>query len=114
MNIKRELGRVIVRELWGKDKVEGAEEFFQKTVVEKKVDENAPEVRWDKDTINVEDIVKMIVEIGMATSNGEAKRLIEQGGVYLNEERVEKGSPEVSVGKGVLRVGKRKYLKIVR
>jgi len=114
MNIKRELARTIVKELCGKGEVDAAEEFFQKTVVEKKVDENAPEVRWDKETITVEDLIRMMVELSMATSNGEAKRLIEQGGVYLNGVRVEKKSVELPVGKGVVRVGKRKYLKIVR
>ena len=114
MNIKRELARTIVKELCGKGEVDAAEEFFQKTVVEKKVDENAPEVRWDKETITVEDLIRMMVELSMATSNGEAKRLIEQGGVYLNGVRVEKKSVELMVGKGVVRVGKRKYLKIVR
>jgi tyrosyl-tRNA synthetase len=114
MNIKRELARVIVKELCGKDEVEAAEEFFQKTVVEKKVDENAPEVKWEKDMISSDEIIKMIVEQGMAVSNGEAKRLIEQGGVYLNEVRVEKGAVDLLVGDGVLRIGKRKYIKIVR
>ncbi len=114
MELKRELARVIVKELCGKDEVEAAEEFFQKTVVEKIVDENAPEVRWDKETIMVEDLIRMIVEIGLATSNGEVKRLIEQGGVYLNEARIEKKSEELPVGKGILRVGRRKYLKIVK
>ena len=114
MNIKRELARTIVKELCGKGEIDAAEEFFQKTVVEKKVDENAPEVRWDKETIMVEDLIRMMVELSMATSNGEAKRLIEQGGVYLNGVRVEKKSVELMVGKGVVRVGKRKYLKIVR
>lgn len=114
MNIKRELGRIIVKELCGKDAVEAAEEYFQKTVVEKKVDEDAPEIRWDKETINAEDLMRMIVELGMAASNGEAKRLIEQGGVYLNEERIEKGIKDINVGRGDVRVGKRKYIKIIK
>jgi tyrosyl-tRNA synthetase len=114
MELKRELGRVIVRELWGKAEVAGAEEYFQKTVVEKKVDENAPEVKWDKETISAEDLVTIIVEAGLATSNGEVKRLIEQGGVYLNEVRVEKKAENLPVGEGVVRVGKRKYIKIIR
>jgi len=114
MNIKRELGRAIVRELCGKDEVEAAEEFFQKTVVEKKVDEKAPEVKWEKGLVSSDDIIKMIVDNGMASSRGEAKRLVEQGGVYLNEVRVEKNSEEIAVGDGVVRVGKRKYIKIVK
>ena len=48
------------------------------------------------------------------SAHGLPKRLIEQGGVYLNEERVEKKSTELRVGNGVVRVGKRKYLKIVK
>lgn len=114
MNIKRELGRIIVKELCGKDEVDAAEEFFQKTVVEKKVDENAPEVKWEKETVTVEDLMKMMLDLEMVTSNGEAKRLVEQGGVYLNELRVEKKSVELPVGEGVVRVGKRKYIKIVK
>ena len=114
MNLKRELGRIIVKELCGKEEVEAAEEFFQKTVVEKKVDENAPEVKWNGDTVNTEDLIKMIVEQGMAASNGEVKRLVEQGGVYLDEVRVEKGGGDLKVGKGIVRVGKRKYIKIVK
>lgn len=114
MELKRELARIIVKELCGKEEVTVAEEYFQKTVVEKTVDENAPEVKWERETINTEDLIKMIVEVGLATSNGEVKRLIEQGGVYLDEVRVEKNGGEISVGKGVVRVGKRKYIKIVK
>lgn len=114
MNVKRELARVIVKELCGKDAVDAAEEHFQKTVVEKKVDEDAPEVKWEKETIDTEDLMRMMVELSMAASNGEAKRLVEQGGVYLNEVRVEKGATNMKVEKGVVRVGKRKYIKIVR
>jgi len=114
MNIKRELARVIVKELSGKGEVDAAEEFFQKTVVEKKVDENAPEVKWNKDIVTVEELIRMMVEIGLVASNGEAKRLIEQGGVYLNEVRVEKKTASLPVDNGVVRIGKRKYLKIVR
>jgi len=113
MNLKRELGRIIVKELCGKEEVEMAEEFFQNTVVRKIVDENSPEIKWSRNTVTVEEIVKMIVDSGLASSNGEVKRLIEQGGVYLDEVRVEKKSNELLVGKGVLRVGRRKYIRIV-
>jgi tyrosyl-tRNA synthetase len=33
-------------------------------------------------------IIKLLVDIGMAQSRGEAKRLIKQGAIYLNNERV--------------------------
>ena len=53
--------------------------------------------------------------VGAASSNGEARRLIGQGGVSLNNERIE--DPGAEVGPGdlasastlVLRVGKKRY-----
>jgi tyrosyl-tRNA synthetase len=33
-------------------------------------------------------IIKLLVDIGMAKSRGEAKRLIKQGAIYLNNERI--------------------------
>ena len=115
MNIKRELGRVVVKELCGEEMVEKAEEHFQKTVVEKVIDEDAPEIKVAGDELSLEQIIKMVVDNGLAESNSEVKRLIEQGGLYLNEERVTKESLKYKVGgNDVLRVGKRKYLKIIK
>ena len=33
-------------------------------------------------------IIKLLVDIGMAQSRGDARRLIKQGAIYLNNERV--------------------------
>jgi len=62
--------------------------------------------------------VDLLTETGLAGSRGEAKRLIKQGGVYINDERVD--SPEQTVNtrdltdQGILlRTGKKKYHRIV-
>jgi len=124
MNIKRELARVIVKELCGKEEVDAAEEFFQKTVVEKKVDENALEITTNVDELGiVQPIIKdgtslldFIVDSGLAQSKSEAKRLLEEGALYLDEKRIVKGDEVIKlhIGINVIRVGKRKYLKIIK
>lgn len=113
MNIKRELARRIVSELSGEDKVTDAEDYFQKTVVEKSVTEEAVEVKWMEENIEVEELIKILIDKGFAASNGEVKRLIEQGGLYINGERVSKDKHLYAVGEGVVRFGKRKYLRLI-
>jgi len=57
---------------------------------------------------------KLIVSIGLATSNSEARRLISQGGVKLDGE-VTKSDGEVVISKQndlLVQVGKRRYIRI--
>ena len=55
-------------------------------------------------------------ECGLAASNGEAKRLIEGGGVVLiqaeNEVKIESTQTVLIAGEHILRVGKRKFARI--
>ncbi len=59
-------------------------------------------------------ILQALVDTGLASSNGEARRLLEQGGIYLNEERVDAGKTlsqadrKVS-GSALLRRGKNQF-----
>jgi tyrosyl-tRNA synthetase len=58
------------------------------------------------------DIVEVIVKAGLAASNSEARRLYEQGGVKLNQQKVE--VPQVKIVKGdLIQAGKRKFAKVV-
>lgn len=59
-------------------------------------------------------ICKLITLVGGATSNSNARRLIEQGGVKLDSEKIEKADFEVVIKKDKynLQIGKKKYIKI--
>lgn len=119
MNLKRELARVIVKELCGKDEVTPSEEYFQETVVEKRVDRNAPVFDVVDSSLPLfgsgATLSSYAIQAGTVSSNSEFKRLVEGGGVYFNEKRVEKNELlKPNIGENVVRVGRRKYLKIVR
>ncbi|MGQ9730868.1 MAG: tyrosine--tRNA ligase [Candidatus Zipacnadales bacterium] len=59
------------------------------------------------------DPVKLLRECGFASSNGAARRLIQQGGVRLNGVVVEDFSQPLSITEGdVLRVGKRRFARL--
>lgn len=56
-------------------------------------------------------VTELVVKAGLAASNSEARRLFEQGGIKLNQQKVSEA--EVTVASGdLLQVGKRKFAKI--
>ena len=63
-------------------------------------------------------VIRLFVESGLCASNGQARRLIQQGGAYLNDRAVEKQDYEVTAkdlvdGGVLLRKGKKQYRRIV-
>ena len=63
-------------------------------------------------------VVKLFVEAGLCKSNGEARRLIQQGGAYLNDAQVDDDGREITekdlVDRAVvLRAGKKRYKRVV-
>lgn len=112
MEIKKQLAARIVEEMHGADATKKAAEYFVRTVVEKEAGEDAPEVKLAKPELSMEELIDLIVGQGLAESKSEVRRLLEQGGIYADEKRVEAGE-KIEVGtETVVRIGKRKYLKL--
>jgi tyrosyl-tRNA synthetase len=58
-------------------------------------------------------IIKLLVTLGLSASNSEARRSIQQGGVKVNELKLEDLNAELSPQDGdIIQVGKRKFMKI--
>ena len=60
-------------------------------------------------------LASLLVETGLAASKGDAKRLIEQGGVRVDGEKVAASSSELSIANGdsiLLQAGKLRFLRI--
>ncbi|MBD3372895.1 MAG: tyrosine--tRNA ligase [Candidatus Coatesbacteria bacterium] len=110
---KARLARELVRLYHGDDAVTGAEEHFNTVVRRKELpDEIAvytvkPDENW---------ICAVIKDIGFAKSNGEARRLIKQGAVRLDGEKVGDVDLELTADKHggqVFQVGKRRFRRLV-
>ncbi len=75
------------------------------------------EISRDRVAVGI-DLGELMSEVGLSSSNSEARRLIDQGGVYVNDIRVCDRFQQVTLsdvkdGKIVLRKGKKTY-RIVR
>jgi tyrosyl-tRNA synthetase len=108
-DIKRQLARTLVRMYHSQDDAVRAEEEFDRIFVDKSIPDNIEEFRR-KDPMT---ITTLMTEAKLASSKSEARRLIEQGGVAIDGERV--SDPNMSLpdkNEIILKVGKRRFLKI--
>ncbi|MBN2189612.1 MAG: tyrosine--tRNA ligase [Candidatus Aureabacteria bacterium] len=115
-DLKLELAEIIVKELSSKDDALRARENFLNTFSRKQ----GPAEDLIE-TISLKHgkywIVKLLVESGCVKSNGEARRLIEQGGFSIGDEKINDVNAEINVpddtdGK-LLKIGKKKFARIV-
>ena len=94
---------------------EAAEERFEKVFARKELPDEMPRlVLKDKDVSDGRVwVIKMLVLAGFAQSNAEARRLVRQGGVRINQEEVTLDNCDVRVSDGdVLQAGKRRFAQI--
>lgn len=115
MGIKKELARIIVTELYDEEAAKKAAEHFSTTVVSKQPAEDTAVVKLTGPRLLMDELIGFALENNLVESKSEFRRRLEQGGVYLNESRVEKDARELGLNSGdnVVRMGKRKYLKLI-
>ncbi len=111
VTLKRRLARTIVRMYHGEKAAEEAEAHFDLVHKQKEVPDDIPEYRLPSEPKRLIDVM---VEAGLVGGKSEARRLIRQGGVKLDGQPVKDELLELkSDGEKVLKVGKRKFLKLV-
>jgi len=107
MGEKKRLAFEVVKLLWGKESAQKAQDVFERTFQKRGV----PELEVKKiNSLNLEDA---LTELGLASSKGEAKRIIQQGGVDIEEQKIIDPNFKLPSNKDILiKVGKTKFVKI--
>lgn len=109
-NAKHDLAFAITKLYHGEEGAKSAREHFEQTIINKQVPDDAPE--FELHSGKSVRLMEIISELNFSPSNGETKRLIKQGGVSLDDEKISDFGLELSLNAGdekVLKVGKRKY-----
>ena len=110
MIYKRKLARKIVELYYDSKTAEKAEDYFNTVVVGKGIPDDIPTFKLESDDL----IVNVIFNAGILKSKGEARRLIKQGAVKLNSKPiVDIKSTISSKGDQILKIGKRRFLKVI-
>ncbi len=108
-DIKRELARAIVQLYHGKNAAKEAEQYFDRVIVNKDVPDEMAQVELSIDT----QLIEVVTNEGLTSSKGEARRLIKQGAVRIDDEKITDESHILLKGKEVvIKVGKRRFIKI--
>ena len=110
MALKQRLAREIVAQFHSEAAANDAEWAFRRVFQERALPDDMPEFAWPLD--GEVDLVELLAAASLAPSRSEARRLIAQGGVSLDGERVERARVAIRSG-SVLRVGRRRFARIV-
>ena len=115
-DVKVRLAKEICAQFYNEKIAEEAKLEFDKIFVQKDLPSDMPEYKIPESEKknNAIWIVKLLVLSGMAKTNGEARRLIEGGGVYIDGNKVENADAEIPCDISVIiKVGKRRFVKII-
>ncbi|HRR95385.1 MAG TPA: tyrosine--tRNA ligase [Candidatus Ratteibacteria bacterium] len=111
------LAKEIVREFFGEEQARKAEDKFNKIFRDKETPEEIPEFKVPANLLEdgKVNIIDLIYASGIISSKSEIKRLISQGGIKINGEKVKDTDFVFEVKDGqIIKIGKRKFLKIKR
>ncbi len=110
-NIKMQLAHTITEEYHGKEGADKAQEEFINVVSNKGIPEDIEEVKVE----DGKNILDLLTELKFAASRGEAKRLIQGGGVKIDGEKIADMGYTFEIKDSViLQAGKRKFAKLVK
>jgi tyrosyl-tRNA synthetase len=107
---KLQLAHEIVSVYQGEEAAVEAEAAFRRVFQDQGTPEEMPEYSLQPD----QTLVEVMVDSGLVRSKSQARRLVEQNGVKLDEAAVEDGDQPLDLdGSAVLRVGKRRFLRLI-
>jgi len=120
-DLKSRLAESIVSNFWSKEDAEKAAKEFDVRHKYKEITDISIRIKEEiriKASLQVGKgypLIDLLVEKKILLSRGEAKRMIRQGGVYLDGERIEDIAFEIDCEKKkeqILKIGKRKFYKL--
>lgn len=110
-NIKLQLAHTITEEYHGKENADKAQEEFINVVSNKGIPQDIPSVTIE----NGKGILDLLLDLKFVQSKGEAKRLIQGGGVKIDGNKISDLNYTVNIdSEVVLQAGKRKFAKLVK
>ncbi len=110
---KSELAKEVVARYHGADAARLAEEQFEQVHARRELPDEIEEKEVSRDPgAEAVPLAKTLAQLGLASSGSEARRLIAQGGVSIEGERVADPNARLPAGVHLLKVGKRKFIRV--
>ena len=112
MALKHALAKAVVSRLHGEEEAEAAGAAFRRVVQRKEIPDDIPELAIALRGREGLKVMELLVEAGLASSRSESRRLVQQGGVSLDRERVSDPTALLGAGRILIQVGKRRFARV--
>ena len=112
MDSKKALARELVARFYSQQDAIRAEEDFVQQFKQKEIPDDIPVVEMQADAPVW--ICRLMTDAGLVKSNGEGRRLVQQGGVKLNGEKLDNADLEIEPnGELIIQAGKRRFARVI-
>ena len=112
MDSKKALARELVARFYSQQDANRAEEDFVQQFKQKEIPDDIPVVEMQADAPVW--ICRLMTDAGLVKSNGEGRRLVQQGGVKLNGEKLDNADLEIEPsGELIIQAGKRRFARVI-
>lgn len=109
---KRKLGHELVKMYYDLETADKTIEEFDRVFIKKEIPDELPEVTMTEEKMK---LIELLTSTNLAESNSNARRLIEQGAVSVDGKKLMNVNEVMDIVDGmVFKVGKRKFLKILK
>jgi len=113
---KKRLAWTVVASLHGVEEADRAQAHFERVFEEERPPERLPEVSVGHlvDAEGMADVASLLVAAGLVASKSEARRLLVQGGIWVDGEKLPADQQRIRVRPGmILRVGRRRFARLL-
>lgn len=113
-DIKYDLAKIITGLYHSEEDVSKAIEYYQSAFSKKAIPDDIPEVKVEAGNEILKDFVTQLIAEKFVPSRKEFTRLVQQGGVQLNSEKIGEEELANTLNNGdVLKIGKKKFVKVI-
>lgn len=114
-DIKFRLAKIITALYHTEEEVQKAITYYEMAFSKKTIPDEIPIVLLEMDKDMVKDIIPQLMEMEYIKSKSEFYRLVKQGGVQINSEKIaEDDLGNVLFNSDVIKIGKKKFVKIIK
>jgi tyrosyl-tRNA synthetase len=112
MSLKQDLARRIVARIYDVEAADAAQSHFERVVQRKGIPDDVSTIEIRLGGRGPLKLFEVLVEAKLAPSKSEARRLVQQGAVSVDRERMESPTDTLSVGEMLIQVGKRRFARV--
>jgi tyrosyl-tRNA synthetase len=113
MVLKKALGRDIISQYHSPDEAQAAQEEFEMVFSKNKIPEDIEMVKLTEEEAS-DLFIKLLNKYNLTSSNGESRRMMKQGAVKINDEKVTDQEYVLkNSGEYIVKVGKRRFIKFI-